>query len=290
MGEITAVTYLFVPAHEEHKVRKALASAADAVILDLEDAVPPGMKDAAREAAARTALTERPAGAPQLWVRVNGAETAHFARDLEALDWARVDGVVLPKAEQPLAVETLSFAGAFRQMFLVETVAGLSQLTSLAAAARTAPRLALGTWDLARDLNLSGVDDPDDSELIWHVRCELALQSRRLTLDPPIDGIFGRIGDVDGFEAVCERVRRLGFGGKLLIHPEQIAVAARVFGPDADQLREAREIVAAYEEAAREGRGAVRHRGMLIDRVHVERARNLLASSQRSAADRDGRG
>jgi citrate lyase subunit beta/citryl-CoA lyase len=251
----------------------------------LEDAVPSDMKDAARAAAARALEAPRPLGAPQLWVRVNAADTIHFDPDLTGIDWRRADGIVLAKAEEHAAVAVVRRTGVPRQLLLVETVSGLNRLSDLVAAAGLDVRLALGTWDLARDLELTGIDNPDESELIWHVRCEMALASRRLKLEPPVDGVFGRLGALSDFEDVCGRVRRLGFGGKLLVHPEQIPIAARVFGDDPSRRREAQEIIAAYEEAVREGRGAARHKGMLVDRVHVERARKLLAKEHRGAGD-----
>jgi citrate lyase beta subunit len=272
-----------VPAHEAHKVRKALASSADAVILDLEDAVPSDMKDAARAAAARAVEAPRPPGAPQLWVRIDAADTVHFDSDLAGIDWRRADGIVLAKAEESAAVAVVTRTGVARQLLLVETVSGLNRLSDLVAAAGLNVRLAVGTWDLARDLELPGIDDPDESELIWHVRCEIALASRWLKLEPPVDGVFGRLGALRDFEDVCVRVRRLGFGGKLLVHPEQIPIAARVFGVDPRRRSEAQEIIAAYEQAVREGRGAAQHKGMLVDRAHVERARKLLAKEHRGA-------
>jgi citrate lyase subunit beta/citryl-CoA lyase len=109
------------------------------------------------------------------------------------------------------------------------------------------------------------------------VRAQVVLTSRKLRLLPPVDGVYGRIDDAQGFEAMADRAFRLGYGGKLLVHPAQIAIAARVFGVSQAQLDEARELIAAYDEAQRAGTGAIRHRGQMVDRVHVEKARALLA-------------
>lgn len=272
-----STTYLFVPAHETRKVSKALTAGSDAVILDLEDGVPPQQKDAARAAVLSVLRSgDIPEGLP-VWVRVNPAGTAEHGADLQAIDWLRAAGAALPKAEAPDAVDALVRAGARRVMLLVETLAGFDALAPLAARGPRDTRVALGTWDLAIDLRLDGVADPDDSELIWQLRGMLALQCRRLGLAPPIDGIFARLDDDAGLRDACARVRRLGFAGKLVIHPRQIPVVSAVFRPDAATLALARDVVRAYEDAARDGRGAVQVGGRLVDLPMVERARALLA-------------
>lgn len=272
-----ATTYLFVPGNSDHKVRKALSSGSDAVILDLEDSVPDDEKAAAREAVARAVRQLGPRPGPQLWVRVNGAGSEEFERDVTAIPWDRAYGVVLPKAEEPDAVRLLAAAGARRVLLLVESVAGLSRLGQVVGAASAVERVAIGTWDLALDLGLLTLDDPDESDLIWQLRGEVVVESRRLGLRAPIDGVCANFHDDEGLRAVCLRALRMGFAGKLLVHPHQIPVARSVFAPDPQKLAFAREVVAAYEEAAREGRGAVQVRGQAVDRPMVERARALLA-------------
>jgi citrate lyase subunit beta/citryl-CoA lyase len=268
-------TFLFVPAHDARKVTKALASAADAVILDLEDAVPEQMKQGARESAAQTVSSVSGPG-PKIWVRVNGSQSSHHHADVRAIDWRAAAGLVVPKAEDPASLRALSSRGLSGLLLTIESVAGLSCADDLVAASPVTPRLTLGTWDLAHDLGLI-VDDPDQSELIWHIRSQVVITSRKLRLLPPVDGVYGRIDDAQGFEAMADRAFRLGYGGKLLIHPAQIPIASRVFGASEAQLDDARELIAAYDEAQRAGTGAIRHRGQMVDRVHVEKARALLA-------------
>ena len=108
----------------------------------------------------------------------------------------------------------------------------------------------------------------------------MVIASRRLGLQPPVDGVYGRIDDVAGFEAMSQRAFRLGFGGKLLIHPAQIAPAARIFSITEAQVAEARVLIDAFEDARRSGIGAIRHAGQMVDAVHVQRARALLARWQ----------
>lgn len=283
-----AVSYLFVPAHEDRKVAKALASGADAIILDLEDAVPEALKDQARAAVNRTLGEAQQTAGPQLWVRVNDSRSAHFAADLEQTNWRRAHGAILPKAEDPGAVVALAQAGVARILLLVESVAGLAALSDLVRESERVERLAVGTWDLSLNLGLVSVDDPDDSELIWHLRCELVVESRRLGLRAPIDGIYARIGDTQGLTDVCRRALRLGYAGKLLIHPGQIAAAHAVFAAAPQSVQRAREVVEAYEQAEREGRGALQVGGRLVDRPVVERARAILARWQERRGECEG--
>ncbi len=272
-----AFTYLFAPANNERKLEKALGSGSDAVIIDLEDSVPDTEKEAARQQAARLLRQHGPLPGPQLWVRVNGASTSEFSLDVEAIPWDRAYGAVLPKAEDPGAVRLLSGHGVRRVLLLIESVAGMGRLPDLVAAAPVVLRAALGTWDMALDLGLVAVDDPDESELMWQLRGQLVVESRRLGLAPPVDGIYARFNDDEGLQSVCRRALRMGFAGKLLIHPRQIPVARAVFGPDPEAVEFAREVVSAYEQAVREGRGAVQVRGRAVDRPMVERAKALLA-------------
>ena len=157
----------------------------------------------------------------------------------------------------------------------IETVAGFSALPRLAGEDGVAG-FAIGTLDLACDLNLP-VDDPDDAELIWQLRGTLAIDSRRLGLAPPIDGVYTRLDDDTGLRAVSERARRMGYGGKLLVHPRQIDIVRSAFTPRLTELQWAQEIVDAFERAAVDGRAAIQVRGRMVDQPVVTRARALLA-------------
>lgn len=278
-----AFTYLFVPAHDGRKVTKALGSGSGAVILDLEDAVPDDKKAPARQAVTDLLTGQGLPAGTEIWVRVNGFQGPHFAEDAASVDWSRATGVVIPKAEDPPAVAALEAAGARRIVLLIESVAGFASLPSMVGAGSHVERIAVGTWDLALDLGLVAVDDPDESDLIWQMRGHAVIESRRLGLRPPIDGIYARFQDDDGLRDACRRALRMGFGGKLLIHPRQIPIAREVFAPDPAAVEYAREVVAAYQEALREGRGAVQVRGQAVDKPVVERAVALLARWEDSA-------
>jgi citrate lyase subunit beta/citryl-CoA lyase len=270
------VTYLFVPATEDRKIAKALGSETDAVILDLEDSIAAGMKEAARAHLSEYLRTAPPADTgPQVWVRVNSGDTGFFSADAKAIPWSVVTGAVLPKAEHAHHVHALIEAGAKRVLPIIESAAGFRVLDLLEAAGDV-ERFAIGTWDLAIDIGILAVE-PDESELIWQLRGELVLASRQLDLPPPIDGVHAQFDDDDGLKKSSERAHRMGFGAKLLIHPRQIATVRSVFRPDDQTLRHARDVIRVYEDAVREGRGAVQLNGEMIDRPIVERARALIA-------------
>lgn len=271
---VLPVTWLFVPATEDRKVAKAMQSDADAVILDLEDSIADGMKDTARDHLAGYLRSQPPAAmGPQVWVRVNGSDPA-FAADVSAIPWESVRGAVLPKAERAESVRRLIDAGARRVLPIIESAAGFNALARLVEAGGV-DRFAIGTWDLAIDLGIVAVR-PDDSELVWQLRGDIVLASRQLSLPPPIDGVHAQFDDDEGLKILSERAHRMGFGAKLLIHPRQIPIVRSVFRPDDGALQHARDVVKAYEDAAREGRGAVQLNGEMIDRPVVERARALL--------------
>lgn len=278
-------TYLFVPAHEDRKVRKALASAADAVILDFEDAVPTDRKEDARNAVVRLAGEGAlNVTAPEVWVRVNGRETPYFEADVAAVPWAAVRGAALPKVEAVEPLDVLAAHGVTRILIQIESMAGYAALPALGSRAHLIEHAALGTWDLSLDLGLPDGEDPDDSEVIRHLRCELVVQSRRHGIRPPVDGVYARLSDDAGFRASCLRSHRLGFGGRLLIHPNQIASANEVYQPGPAEIAQAEAVIAAAAQAAAEGRGALRVNDRMVDRPVIDRARALLERASRHRA------
>jgi citrate lyase subunit beta / citryl-CoA lyase len=268
------VTYLFVPATEDKKVAKAMQSDADAVILDLEDSITDAMKDTARQHLAEYLRAQAPAGkGPQVWVRVNSPELI-FTEDVKAIPWQNVHGAVLPKAERADHIRALIDAGAKHVLPIIESAAGFMSLARLTAAGGV-ERFAIGTWDLAVDLGIVSVK-PDDSELVWQLRGDLVLASRQLNISPPVDGVHAQFDDDEGLRQLSERANRMGFGAKLLIHPRQISIVGSVFRPDEKALEHARAVVRAYDDAVREGRGAVQLNSEMIDQPVVERAHALL--------------
>jgi citrate lyase subunit beta/citryl-CoA lyase len=241
------------------------------VIADLEDAVAPAEKDAARELVAR--LLRGIETASLRSVRVNGADTPFFQDDLAAIRDLELDAVVLPKAT-PDAVAALGPDGP-PVVAIVETAQGLRLAYETACAPRVAV-LMLGAADLSAELRLE--PRPDGQELL-HARSSLVVDSAAAGLRRPIDQVWLNTRDAQGLEGDALLARSLGFGAKACIHPAQLEVVHRVFGPSEEQLAWAREVVAAYEKGIREGRGAIALEGEMIDLPVVERARRLLETT-----------
>lgn len=256
---------LFTPASDAQKVQKALASRASFVVLDLEDAVAPHKKDAARAAAVQ-ALRERPRPAA---VRVNGVETPWHDDDVEALRGCDPDGIVLPKAT-PEAVRSLAVAEV--PIFaLIETSAGLVRAYEVAREPRVRALL-LGAVDLGSELGLEA--RPDGLELLY-ARSKLVVESAAAGIGPPIDAVFLDFRDPGGLEDETRLARSLGFGGKACIHPDQVDVVNAVFRRS--DLRDwAARVVDAYEAGLERGDGAVAVDGRMVDMPVYQQARRIL--------------
>jgi len=269
--DVTAArTFLFVPAHDARKVGGALASDADAVILDLEDAVPIGSKEEARGAAARV-LAERGPGGPALTVRVNGMKTEFAEQDLEAMESVRPDAVVVPKSDRD-AIRTASTDLAL--IPLIESAAGIEDTAAIASDARV-KRLMLGSLDLAAELGLglsaSGLE-------LAAARWSLVVASGRAGLAAPIDGVYPRHTDVEGLEHEAEIARRAGMRAKACIHPCQVPPVARLFAPDPSAVEWAERILAAWGSAGGDA-GAIDVDGEMVDAPQVRRAIELRAAA-----------
>lgn len=258
-------SYLFVPGDRPERFAKALASGADAVVLDLEDAVAPERKAEAR-AAVRAALAD---GDGRWVVRINDESTPWFEEDLTLLGAAR--SVMLPKAEAAAQVARVVAASpGLVLLALVETARGVLGAAALAQAPGV-QRLVFGTIDFALDLDLSG--DPAGFDTAASL---LALASRAAGIAAPVAGVTTAIDDEALLLADVARARAHGFGAKLCIHPKQIAPLHRALAPSAAEIDWARRVVAATEGAAA-GRGAVRVDGRMVDKPVLLRAQRLLA-------------
>jgi len=270
----TARSFLFAPGNDERKLRKALSSGADAVIADLEDAVPPAEKRAACALAVRV-LAEADGDALRL-VRVNAAGSEWIAHDVETVGSVGLDGLVLPKAEAA-AVGAVQGLG-LPVVAIVETPAGLRGAFELAAIPAV-EALVLGAVDLGLAL---GLEPREDGLELLFARSSLVVDSAAAGLRGPIDQVWTTLRDDAGLQRDCALARSLGFRGKACIHPEQVPVVNDAFSPSSDELAHARDVVRAYEDAAANGRGAVAFDGEMIDLPVVERARQLLADAKRS--------
>lgn len=273
----SARSLLFVPGNDARKLEKALAAGADAVVADLEDAVPAAEKETARKLVADRLAHARTESL--LAVRVNGAGTPFWDDDLRSLAGLPLDVLVLPKAT-PGAVGELPHEGP-PVLAIVESAQGLKRAYETASA-RGVAALALGAVDLGLELGLE--PRPDGQEVLL-ARSQLVLDSAAAGIRAPFDLVHLDTRDADGLERECRLARSLGFRGKLCIHPAQVGTVNRVFSAREEEIERARRIVDVYERAAAEGRGAVALDGEMVDRPVVERARRVLAQAERSAPD-----
>jgi citrate lyase beta subunit len=253
----------------------ALESDADAAVADLEDAVTPAEKEAARDLVLRV-LAETPGRGARL-VRVNAPGTAWFEADLAAARELALDAIVVPKAT-PEAVAELGATGP-PLLALVETAEGLLLAYETARSPRVGA-LALGAADLGAEL---GLEPRADGLEILFARSKLVVDSAAAGLRPPFDVVHLDVRDDPGLEAEARLARSLGFRGKLCIHPAQVPVVNRVFAPTTAELDWARRVIDAYEEGRREGRGAVALDGSMVDLPVVERARRVLSEAKGEA-------
>jgi len=258
----TGTSFLFVPATRLDRLGKALASGSSMVIIDLEDAVAPSEKAAARAALAAADLA---AGAGRLLVRMNAAGTPWFDGDLALLHGLDIAGAMLPKCESIVVCEDVAarLGPARRLCGLVETARGIAAAPALAASGHLA-RLAFGSIDFAADLNCG-----TDEQSLLLARSTLVLASRLADLPPPIDGVTADYGDRDGNLAEARHALKLGFGGKLCIHPKQIGWIAEAFRPSEAEIEQARRILAS-------GDGAVAIDGVMVDAPVRLRAEQIL--------------
>ncbi|MFJ8949730.1 HpcH/HpaI aldolase/citrate lyase family protein [Streptomyces sp. NPDC102381] len=260
----TAVSWLFVPASRPDRFAKAAASGADAVIIDLEDAVAAGDKATARDhlRAAWPRDTDVPVA-----VRVNGPRTVEFADDLAVCRALSPAAVVLPKTESAAQVREAAEASGCRVLPLIETARGLVNLDGIAAEPASV-RLLFGSIDLALDLGVS------DDRALDTARADLVRWSAANGRPAPVDGVTTAVRDADAVTRAAARARAWGFGGKLCIHPAQLPHVRTAFAPTEDELNWARRVLAAGHDAGHDAATTVD--GEMIDRPVVERARRIL--------------
>jgi len=261
-------TALFVPASRPERIPKALASGADRVIVDLEDAVEHLAKDSAREALCDFLATHPET---RVWVRINDASTAWHDDDLKACrNHPGVAAIMLPKAETLAQVRHAAQAG-IDIVPILETAAGILNAAEIAATPGV-QRLSFGSLDYALDLGLA--PDTDGADVVLdHARVQLLLHTRAAGLAPALDGVFPGVQDTAGMQEAACRARDMGFGGMLCIHPTQVGIIHQAFAPPATDLEWARRVVAAHRDS---GAGTFMLDGKMVDAPVIARARQLL--------------
>jgi citrate lyase subunit beta/citryl-CoA lyase len=276
---------LYMPAANERALEKAKQIAADALILDLEDAVAPDAKEAAR-ANAVAAAGSGEYGRREITIRCNGLDTPWGADDLAAAAGSGAAAVVVPKVSSAALLDEvarrLDAAGAPAEMTIwpmIETPTAILDIRSIAAHPR-ANVLVMGTNDLAKELRTghAAARSPLVPHLAW------ALLGAREAGKVILDGVFNDVRDPEGFLLEAEQGKALGFDGKTLIHPDQVGPANEVWSPSEDEIAHARRVIEAFEAATAEGRGVITVDGRMIENLHVDNARRTLAVADAIAA------
>jgi citrate lyase subunit beta/citryl-CoA lyase len=271
-----------MPGSNARAMEKARELPADAVILDLEDAVAPDAKAKARELIGK-ALKDGGFGRREVVVRVNGLDTAWWADDL-AIAAAGPDAVLVPKVSTPAqfrqVAERLAAVGAAPQLrvwAMMETPLAMLNVRDIAAAALDpAARLAafvMGTNDLAKDTRARIV--PGRAPMLpWLMTCVAAARAFGLDI---LDGVYNDLGNAEGFAAECRQAHDLGFDGKTLVHPQQIAPCNAAFSPAPEEVEWARKIIAAFDLSQNADKGVIQIDGRMVERLHADMARRTVA-------------
>jgi citrate lyase subunit beta/citryl-CoA lyase len=282
---------LYLPGSNPRALEKARVLPADGLIFDLEDAVAPEAKEAARANVA-AALSKGGYAPRELILRVNGLDTVWGHADLTIAATLPLDAVLLPKVESAelvrLTADSLDALGAPPELSvwcMIETPLGVLKAAEIAGASPRVGALVLGTSDLMKDLNARETRD----RLPLMTALGLVLLAARAHGRTVLDGVQLDLADAEGFALSCRQGRELGFDGKTVIHPTQIEPANAAFGPSADEIALARGLVAAYAAGVAAGKGAIRHAGRLVEALHVEAARRTLLLAEAIAARGAGR-
>lgn len=270
---------LYMPGANARALEKARTLPADALILDLEDAVAPDAKEDARTQVC-AAVAEGGYGAREVAVRINALSTPWGADDLAAAAAARPDAILVPKVDAPGDLDAVAArAHGIALWAMVETPAAIFAAQSIAAHPALAV-LVMGTNDLVKELNATRV--PGRAPLVTAL--QTALLAARGAGKPILDGVFNDIQDAEGFADECAQGRAFGFDGKTLIHPSQIAAANAAFAPAPDAVEDARRVIAAFEAPENAGKGVVTVDGRMVELLHAEEARRTVAMAEAIAA------
>jgi citrate lyase subunit beta/citryl-CoA lyase len=282
---------LFTPGNRPDLIVKAIRSGTDAVIVDLEDAVPLESK-----ADARRGLADLPESAVPLYVRVNGAETDLMWDDVVAAGAAGVAGLVLPKAEDPHLLRRIDGAlralemeggrepGSTDLIPLIESAVGVLNTYEMAASCERIGSMMLGSGeqgDLFADL---GAEWTPDGTGLNYARSHVLLASRAAGIEQPLDAVFMDFRNLDALRVECQLARRIGYVGKVAIHPAQVAVIHEVFTPSPEEVAHHRRIIAEFEKALEEGSASISVDGRMVDYAVARVARAVLARAE--AAER----
>lgn len=272
---------LYMPGPKPRALEKARGLAADVLILDLEDAVIPAGKAAARETVAN-AVAARAYGKREVVIRINGLDTPWGADDLAAAEACRPDAILVPKVGSASTLgeidARLDRAGAdpIALWAMIETPQGVLQAAGIAGSSPRLACLVMGTNDLAAELGAAQTADRGPLMASLGL-CVLAARAHGLAI---LDGVLNAFRDREALRVACVQGREMGFDGKTLIHPDQIDIANEVFAPSSDEIEAATRHVHAFAEAEAAGQGVAVVDGRIVENLHVESARRLLARAE----------
>jgi citrate lyase subunit beta/citryl-CoA lyase len=285
---------LYMPGANARAIEKAKTLPVDVIIIDLEDAVAPDAKAAAR-AHVMQAVRAGGFGHREVMIRVNAIETPWFAHDFEAVIAARPDAILVPKISSPKQIELIGTRlldtradHHVRLWAMIETPAAIFNIRELAAEAVDSEcRLSgfvIGTNDLAKETRARIV--PGRAPMLaWLASCVLAARAYGIDV---LDGVYNDLADMDGFAAECAQGRDMGFDGKTLIHPNQIGTCNAAFSPSPEEVAQARSIIAAFDRPEHKGKGVLQIDGRMVERMHADIARRTVAIAEAIEKTRTG--
>ncbi|HWE07202.1 MAG TPA: CoA ester lyase [Rhizomicrobium sp.] len=273
---------LYMPGSNARALQKARTLPADVLILDLEDAVAPDMKEQARVQVGE-AVRARAFGSREVVIRINALSTEWGNADLNVATEARPDAILLPKVSRADDLRQADARISGRGIALwamIETPLAILNIASIADAGGVLACFVMGTNDLVKDMR--GQHMPRRENLAPALA--LAVTAARASGLAIIDGVHNDIADLDSFRDACIQARAFGFDGKTLIHPSQLAICNDVFAPARDEVEAARKIIAAFERPENSGKGAIALDGHMVERLHAEAARGAVALAEAIAA------
>ncbi len=275
-------TLMFVPGNQQRRLDKVKSLQSDAVILDLEDSVPLHEKESARSLVRQTLLGQH---AEQVcFVRINDITTPFLVDDLESVVVSSLRGIMLPKADGRDSIFLADYLlthferkngidpGKLEIIPLIESASGVQHSYEIASACKRVKRLAFGSVDYALDVRAELTDEGTETLL---ARSQLVVASRSAGIEPPIDAVYFHINDTQGLSKSAEFAKKLGYQGKLVVHPNQIETVHQAFTPSEEEIEQAERIVQAFAEAQRSGLAAIQLDGKMIDIPVVERAKKM---------------
>jgi len=275
-------TYLFAPGNHERRVEKALALGSDVVILDLEDAVAVSEKEKTRQLITKRLQQTRNCA---VFVRINAYDTDFCFGDIYSIVSENLDGIVLPKLESAADLKSVDWflgnlererdltLGSIELMPIIETAKGAVAIRDIAKASSRVRRLAFGGGDYTKDLSMEWTLTEEE---LLPIRSEFVLASRYGELEPPIDTVFIHIKEHTAYLKSCQNVLKLGFQGKMCIHPDQVAVTNKTFTPSNEEVVWSKRVISEFERAEAEGVASIQVDGYFVDYPIVEKAQRIV--------------